>query len=126
MAETKKGKTQKEMFEVIKNLLLDNLEVVTFCDERIEMLNKKAGSKSKANVAEDMELKEMLLAELSKIGKPVTITDLMSKSDVIMSITFGKEQRPLSQQKITALFKTMPEIVRVMDKKKTYFSVKEN
>lgn len=120
-----KTKTQKQMFEVIKSLLPDNAEVVTFCDERIAMLNKKAGSKSKADIAEDMELKAMLAEELAKVGKPVTITDLMSKSDIIMGTTFGKESRPLSQQKIVALFKTMDNVTKVIDKKKTYFSISE-
>lgn len=121
----KKEKTQREMFEVIKNLLPENQEVVTFCNERIEALAKKAGSKSKADIAEDTELKAMLLEELAKVGKPVTITELMKASEVIMSTTFGKDKRPLSQQKISALFKTMTEVTKVTDKKKTFFSVAE-
>ena len=73
----------------------------------------------------------MLVNELAKIAKPITITDLMATSEVVKNYVLENGNH-LTNQKISALLNKMadPEnanapIVKVTDKKKSYFSVAE-
>ena len=69
----------------------------------------------------------MLVEELAKIGKPITITDLMNTSEIVKGYTLENGNN-LTNQKISAIFKQLVEsnrIVKVTDKKKSYFSIGE-
>ena len=69
----------------------------------------------------------MLVEELAKIGKPITITDLMNTSEIVKNYTLENGNN-LTNQKISAIFKQLVEsnkIVKVTDKKKSYFSIGE-
>ena len=140
--------TQKEMFGVLSDYFKGNevvipatiarknesvtLEVtsediVTFLNGRIEVLNNKTnGSKTptKGQVEND-KVKEMLIAELAKVGNPITISDLLTQSEVIANYVL-ENGKHLSNQKISALFTQLVaenKIVNTKDKKKSYFSV---
>lgn len=131
MAETKKL-TKKVIYEriieVLKGVDIEDKEVlINRLNTDIELLNKKntsTGGTSKTQV-ENAQIKNVLLAELAKIGTPVTISDLMSKSEVIANYTL-ENGKHLSNQKINALFIQLLEdkkIVNTKDKKKSYFTV---
>ena len=67
----------------------------------------------------------MLVDELAKINKPITITDLMNASETIANYRL-ENGNALSNQKISAIFKQLVEnktLVKVVDKKKSYFSI---
>lgn len=126
MAEIKKV-TKKENFTKLLDFVKGNEELTNFINHEIELLDRKSGSKGNSKTQkENVGIKEMLLAELGKCEKPTTITDLMKSSEVIAKFTM-EDGRPLSNQKISALFKQMVDndktVVKTIDKKKTFFSV---
>ena len=120
--------TKKDYFEMIKGVCADRTDIVDFCNHEIELLSKK-NSKSGATKTqkENVEVANMLIEELAKIGKAITITDLMNTSDIVKDYTLENGNK-LTNQKISAIFKQLVEnnkIVRIQDKKKTYFSIGE-
>lgn len=121
-----KKRVKRDYFEMIKVICKDNEDIVNFCDHEIELLNRKnsKGGATKTQV-ENAKVAEMLIAELAKIGKAVTITDLMNMSDTVKEYRL-ENGNPLSNQKISAILKQQIEagkVVKVIDKKKSYFSV---
>lgn len=125
MAETKKV-TKKEYFAQLREIVKDNAELVAFIDHEVELLTKKNSGNSQTKVQKENEkLCDMLVNELAKIGKPISITDFMTSSEVVKNYTL-ENGRPLSNQKISALFKQLVEsnkLVRTEDKKKAFFSI---
>ena len=125
MENTKKV-TKRDYFEMIKGICGDNQDIVNFCNHEIELLERKS-SKSGATKTqtENIKVAEMLIQELEKIGKPVTITDLMNTSNIIKEYKL-ENGNSLSNQKISAILKQQVDagkVVRVTDKKKSLFSV---
>lgn len=125
MEKTKKV-TKREYFAQLREVVADNPELVAFIDHEVELLNKKnSGNSQTKTQKENAVIAEMLVEELAKAGKPITITDLMNESEVIQNYVLENGNR-LTNQKISAIFKQLGEanrIVKVTDKKKSYFSV---
>ena len=121
-----KKRVKRDYFEMIKVICKDNEDIVNFCDHEIELLNRK-NSKNGATKTqvENAKVATILIEELVKLAKPVTITDLMNESDVIKEYRL-ENGNLLSNQKISAIFRQQVEagkIIKVTDKKKSYFSV---
>ena len=120
--------TKKEMFEKIKGVCADNSEIVDFCNHEIELLSRKNSKSGATKTQKENEIvANMLVEELAKIGKPITITDLMNTSEIVKGYTLENGNN-LTNQKISAIFKQLVEsnkIVKVVDKKKSYFSIGE-
>lgn len=121
-----KKRVKRDYFEMIKVICKDNEDIVNFCDHEIELLNRKnaKGGATKTQV-ENAKVAEMLVNELVKLGKAVTITDLMNKSDTVKNYRL-ENGNPLSNQKISAILKQQVEakkVIRATDKKKSFFSV---
>ena len=118
--------TKKEYFAQLREIVIDRPELVAFIDHEVELLTRKnSGTTQTKTQKENEAVMEMLIAELTKVNKPVTITDLMNTSNTIKTYVL-ENGNPLSNQKISALFKQLVEanrIVKVTDKKKSYFSV---
>ena len=111
---------------MIKGICGDREDIVNFCNHEIELLSRK-NSRSGATKTqkENLIVAEMLVDELAKVNKPITITDLMNASDTIQNYTLENGNK-LTNQKISAIFKQLVEnktIVKVVDKKKSYFSI---
>ena len=125
MEKTKKV-TKREYFAQLREVVADNPELVAFIDHEVELLNKKnSGNSQTKTQKENAVIAEMLVEELAKAGKPITITDLMNESEAIQNYVLENGNR-LTNQKISAIFKQLGEankIVKVTDKKKSYFSV---
>lgn len=124
--ENVKKVTKRDYFEMIKGICGDREDIVNFCNHEIELLSRK-NSKSGATKTqkENLIIAEMLVEELAKVNKPTTITDLMNASDTIQNYTLENGNK-LTNQKISAIFKQLVEnktIVKVVDKKKSYFSI---
>lgn len=124
--EKAKKVTKREYFAQLREVVADNPELVAFIDHEVELLNKKnSGNSQTKTQKENAVIAEMLVEELAKAGKPITITDLMNESEVIQNYVLENGNR-LTNQKISAIFKQLGEanrIVKVTDKKKSYFSV---
>ena len=118
--------TKKDYFEMIKGVCADRTDIVEFCNHEIELLSRKNSKSGATKTQKENEIvANMLVEELAKIGKPITITDLMNTSDTIKNYTLENGNN-LTNQKISAIFKQLVEnnkIVKVIDKKKSYFSI---
>lgn len=101
-------------------------QYVPFMEHEMELLIKKNSSKNNLKVqAENEKILAILIEELGKVTQPITITDLMNKSEVIKSYTL-ENGNPLTNQKITYLFNHTDKITRIVDKKKAYYSINNN
>ena len=120
--------TKKDYFEMIKGVCADRTDIVNFCNHEIELLSRKNSKSGATKTQKENEIvANMLVEELAKVGKPITITDLMNTSEIVKSYTL-ENGNSLTNQKISAIFKQLVEsqrIVKVVDKKKSYFSIGE-
>ena len=117
--------TKKERFEMIKEIVLnaglDNeVEMIEFLDNEINLLNKKRASGAKTATQKENEvLVEKLYAVLAEIGRPVTVSELQAENE-----DFGA----MTNQKVSALMKKLTDagkVTKTPDKKKSYFSIAE-
>lgn len=117
--------TKRERFEMIKEIVLnagvDNeVEMIEFIDNEINLLNKKRASGAKTATQKENEvLVERLYDALAEIGRPVTVSELQKEND-----EFGA----MSNQKVSALMKKLTDagkVTKTPDKKKSYFSIAE-
>ena len=117
MAEIKKL-TKKEKYGMVLDYIKDNEMLVEFINNEINLLEKKASSSSKTKTQiENEAIKEKIVATLTEIAIPMTITDMQSNST---------ELAVYSNQKISALLTQLvneKRVSRVVDKKKAYFMV---
>ena len=120
--------TKKDYFEMIKGVCADRTDIVDFCNHEIELLSRKNSKTGATKTQKENEIvANMLVEELTKVGKPITITDLMNTSEIVKNYTLENGNN-LTNQKISAIFKQLVEsnrIVKVVDKKKSYFSIGE-
>ena len=115
-----KKMTQKEMFnEIIKFAQAGNRQdIVEFCKGRIAVLEKKSESRTQTKTQkENAELSKIIL-EVLKGSKPMTVTEIQSKNEVLGS---------LSNQKVSAVTRLLVsdgKVIRDDSGKKTLFSIK--
>lgn len=119
--------TKKERYAQIRDIVIDNPDLVAFIDHEIELLNKKNSKSGVSKVqVENVKVADMLVNELAIIGKPVTITELMNSSETIASYKL-ENGNSLTNQKISSILnklaKAQDRVVRTEDKKKVYFSL---
>lgn len=123
MAEKKM--TKKNWFavltEVVSNSNMENKEdALAFIAHEVELLEKKsAKSGATKTQKENAKILVRIKAELAKVGKAVTITELQAAS---------AEMAQYSNQKLSALLKKLVEsgeVVKTTEKKKSYFAVAE-
>lgn len=117
MAEIKKL-TKKEKFAMVKEYIADNEMLMEFIDNEIALLNKKANSSTKTKVQiENETIKDKIVEYLTNSKKQYTISEFQSAFE---------DMSEYSNQKMSALFtqlKNENRIIRIQDKKKTYFTV---
>ena len=125
-----KKRTRKVILGEILNLaeVQANEEYTNELNKIIAQLEKKNTKGGVTKTQKENEIvANMLVDELEKVGKPITITDLMNASEVIKEYRL-ENGNALSNQKISAIFKQLVEnktLVKVIDKKKSYFSIAE-
>lgn len=117
MAETKKL-TKKDYFTQLKEIVKDNVELVAFIDNELDLLSRKnsKSTMSKTQV-ENENIKKVIVNALTEIGTPVTITELQKANENLAIY---------SNQKISALLKQLVDseiIKRVVEKKVARFCV---
>lgn len=117
--------TKKENFmrviEVLESKGLTDL--VAVMQHEIELIDKKSANKTATKTQKENEgTKELILKELARIGRPITITELINESVELAEITNG------SNQKVSALMTQLKKaelVVRTQDGKKALFSIAE-
>ena len=125
MADVKKL-TKRDYFGMIRDIVSDRPDLVAFVDHELELLARKNSGNSQTKVqVENEKVAQMLVQELKAMAQAMTITDLMTSSKAIQDYVL-ENGKPLTNQKISAIFKQLVDngiLVKVIDKKKSYFSV---
>ena len=129
MTNTEKKVTKKEMFNTIialaqevEDLDLDfnTEEIVAFAQHEIEMLEKKASSKSKKDKEKD-KADEVLM---TIILETLVGSTGMTASEILKANSAKEEFEDVSNQKVSALLKKMvdrEEVKKFTDKRKSFF-----
>ena len=98
-------KTKKDLFLEVREVVAGNEELVAFIDHELELLNKKASTKSTKVNDEQVALMEKIVNALNEIGRS-----------------------EYSNQKLSAMLKKLvdsKQVTKMVDKKKSYFMVAE-
>lgn len=117
MAETKRL-TKKDYFTQLKEIVKDNVELVAFIDNELDLLSKKnsKSTMSKTQV-ENENIKKVIVNALTEIDTPVTITELQKANENLAIY---------SNQKISALLKQLVDneiVKKVVEKKVARFYI---
>ena len=117
--------TKKDYFNTIATIVanseVENKEdIQAFISHELELLAKKSGKSGQTKTQkENVVIIEKIYDALAEIGSPVTITELQSQSPAMAEY---------SNQKLSALMKKLVDngrVTKTIDKKKSYFSIKE-
>lgn len=110
------------IIEVLKGA--ERTDLVEVMEHEIELLDKKkaSGKMTKTQVANE-DIKALIIEELARLAKPVSITELISESAEVA------EKCGNSNQKVSALMtqlKNAGAVVRTTEGKKALFSVADS
>lgn len=110
------------IIEVLKGA--ERTDLVKVMEHEIELLDKKkaSGKMTKTQVANE-DIKALIVEELARLAKPVSITELISESAEVA------EKCGNSNQKVSALMtqlKNAGTVVRTTEGKKALFSVADS
>lgn len=110
------------IIEVLKSA--ERTDLVEVMEHEIELLDKKkaSGKMTKTQVANE-DIKALIVEELARLAKPVSITELISESIEVA------EKCGNSNQKVSALMtqlKNAGAVVRTTEGKKALFSVADS
>ena len=112
-------KTKRDLFLEIREVVAGNEELVAFVDHELELLDKKASTKSTKVNEEQVALMEKIVNALNEIGRSVTISELQKEN---------AEMAEYSNQKLSAMLKKLvdnKQVTKMVDKKKSYFTTAE-
>lgn len=110
------------IIEVLKGA--ERTDLIEVMEHEIELLDKKkaSGKMTKTQVANE-DIKALIVEELTRLAKPVSITELISESAEVA------EKCGNSNQKVSALMtqlKNAGAVVRTTEGKKALFSVADS
>ena len=117
--------TKKEYFKMVIEVLeaQERNDLIEVMQHEIELLEKKASNAKMTKTQTANEgIKKTIIEELTRLGTPVSITNLISSSPAIATATGG------SNQKVSALMTQLKNeglVVRTQDKKTALFSIAE-
>lgn len=112
-------KTKRDLFLEVREVVAENEELVAFIDHELELLDKKASTKSTKVNEEQVALMEKIVNALNEIGRGVTISELQKEN---------AEMAEYSNQKLSAMLKKLvdnKQVTKIVDKKKSYFTTVE-
>ena len=110
-------KTKRDLFLEVREVVAGNEELVAFVDHELELLDKKASTKSTKVNDEQVSLMEKIVNVLNEIGRSVTISELQKEN---------AEMAEYSNQKLSAMLKKLvdnKQVTKMVDKKKSYFKI---
>ena len=109
----------EQLMEIVKASEVENsTELVAFIEHEVELLTKKnsrSGKPTKTQV-ENESIKAQIVSVLENAGKPMTVTQLLAKSELA----------DLSNQKVSALLTQLRKtgrVVRTVEKKVAFYSL---
>jgi len=112
-------KTNKDFFNEVIALAKDNEELVAWAQKQIKILeDRNANRKPTKTQKENEDVKDKIVETLTVIGKPATVTEIL---------TNGNFPAETSNQKVSALLRQLVadgKVVKTVDKKKSFFEVK--
>lgn len=81
--------TKREMFAEIRNIVIDNEEMVAFIDHEIELLERKSNSPKKPTKVqlENDAFKAEIVAYLTAVDTPKTIKEMQTEISSISDLT---------------------------------------
>lgn len=112
-------KTKRDLFLEVREVVAGNEELVAFIDHELELLNKKASTKSTKVNDEQVALMKKIINALNEIDRSVTISELQKEN---------AEMAEYSNQKLSAMLKKLvdnKQVTKIVDKKKSYFTTAE-
>lgn len=112
-------KTKRDLFLEVREVVTGNEELVAFVDHELELLDKKASTKSTKVNDEQVALMDKIVNVLNEIGRSVTISELQKEN---------AEMAEYSNQKLSAMLKKLvdnKQVTKIVDKKKSYFTTAE-
>lgn len=112
-------KTKRDLFLEVREVVAGNEELVAFVDHELELLDKKASTKSTKVNDEQVALMDKIVNVLNEIGRSVTISELQKEN---------AEMAEYSNQKLSAMLKKLvdnKQVTKIVDKKKSYFTTAE-
>ena len=120
MAKMTKRDWFNEMIKVVEESAYeDKAGAVEFLTHEIELLERKSGKSGMTKTQkENVGIRETIKEVLTDVGKPVTISELMT----------DERLSAFSNQKLSTLIHQLMkagEVVRTEDKKKAYFAIAE-
>lgn len=122
--------TEREYYKMIIDMAeaQGKADIVNFANKKIDQLNRKNANAKEKDNTQDIELANVLVKEISALGGKASITELLTKSDIVKNYTYtnGKEIKNLSNQKITNVFTNMlknndSRITRIVEKGTAYY-----
>lgn len=117
-----KRTTKKEYFAMVASVIeqanpTNKEELLAFINHEIELLGRKSAKSGQTKTQkENIGIMETISTVLADNDQPMTITELMKDSRL----------SDYSNQKLSALVRQMPNVVKTTDKKKSYFSLADN
>lgn len=112
-------KTKRDLFLEVREVAAGNEELVAFVDHELELLDKKASTKSTKVNDEQIALMDKIINALNEIGRSVTISELQKEN---------AEMAEYSNQKLSAMLKKLvdnKQVTKIVNKKKSYFTTAE-
>lgn len=112
-------KTKRDLFLEVREVVAGNEELVAFVDHELELLDKKASTKSTKVNDEQIALMDKIINALNEIGRSVTISELQKEN---------AEMAEYSNQKLSAMLKKLvdnKQVTKIVNKKKSYFTTAE-
>lgn len=112
-------KTKRDLFLEVREVVAGNEELVAFVDHELELLDKKASTKSTKVNDEQIALMDKIINALNEIGRSATISELQKEN---------AEMAEYSNQKLSAMLKKLvdnKQVTKMVDKKKSYFMIAE-
>lgn len=111
--------TKREYFDIIRDIVSDNPELVNFIDHEIELLDKKSSTPRKptANQTENETFKALILEYLATVDAPVRLSVIQTNIP---------ELAGLSNQRITHLMTALVndnKVVKSYTKKVVHYTI---
>lgn len=110
--------TKTQMFNAIREVVIDNPDMVAFIDHELELLAKKSANKKATKAQEENAiLKDRIVEVLGTFEEGATVSEVLSADE---------DFKGYSNQKFSALLNQLVSenrVVKGIDKKKSIFSV---
>ena len=119
---TNTKKTQKDFYNDIIALAesMDRVDIVEFCEGRLEVLDKKSKNKKATKTQEENEVYKATILSVLSADEGMTIAEIIKADNAFAEFSPQKMSALLTQ-----LEKNEHKVVKTYEKKKAYFTLAE-